>query len=58
MLEFPQYSIKNLHGDEFIPYFKNGQWYLMGDEVKLETIGKLCKLDEEELTYLCLTYGK
>lgn len=58
MYLFPQYTVKNLHGDEFIPSFNNGHWYIMGDIIKLETIGKLCKLEEEELTYLALVYGK
>jgi hypothetical protein len=58
MVQFPQYAIESANGVEFIPYFKNGQWYINGDEITLATLSRICKIPEDEVILLCLAYGK
>lgn len=57
MIFFPEYTTHNSRGDERVPYLKCGKWYLDDEQLSLTRLGILCKIDEEELLMLRLTYG-
>ena len=57
MIYFPEYTLCNECGTEMVPQLKNGKWYIGSEHVSLTRLGILCKIDEEELILLKLTYG-
>jgi hypothetical protein len=57
MIYFPEYVLFNSCGTISVPQFKNGKWYIGSEHVSLTRLGILCKIDEEELILLKLTYG-
>jgi hypothetical protein len=63
MIYFPEYTFYNSAGSEVVPYVKNRKWHIgsrdspFSEQISLTTLGILCKIDEEELTMLKLTYG-
>jgi len=58
MIYFPEYMAEpNEDGYVIVPYLKNGKWYLGSEHISLTRLGIVCKIPEEELILLKLTYG-
>ena len=58
MIYFPEYYVgPDSGGYVTYPHYKDGKWYIGSEHVSLTRLGILCKIDEEELILLKLTYG-
>jgi hypothetical protein len=60
ILYFEEYIHVTPSGVVFHPHFDldANQWYISQISMTLKDVGRLCGLDEEEITMLGLRYGK
>lgn len=57
MTFFPEYLSKTSSGLEVMPQRYAGKWYIGNIQVTFKEMAIICRLSEEDATFLALSYG-